>query len=135
MRIRSEGYSAKATKDTLGRGARLPLTLATPSNSKDTTGKKPTVGRPDPHVLERDQAGALDDDFDRLLPIKAAHVSLALPVPALKTLVADGGFKCEVVGSSDADTSHAVVIHLRFTKSNLEREIESLCEHNLLGGK
>lgn len=67
-----------------------------------------TVSRPDPHVLEGNQAGPVNDDFDGLLAIEGAHVTLAFRVFA-----ADGSFKGKVVRPRDMDTRHAVVPHLR----------------------
>lgn len=73
-----------------------------------------TIGRLDPHVLERDKGGALDDHFDRLLPVNAADVAFALGRFAGRAiaLVADGGFEREVVGSHDVDTGDPVVVDL-----------------------
>lgn len=72
-----------------------------------------TVHGLDLHVVELDEGGAFEDDFDRLLPVEAADVPLsfdhAVVAPALAR---DGGFEGEVVGSHDVDARHTVVIQL-----------------------
>lgn len=73
-----------------------------------------TVGGLDPHVLELDERGALDDHFDRLLSVFAADVAFALGQLARRAiaLIADGGFERKVVGSHDVDTGDPVVVDL-----------------------
>ena len=64
-----------------------------------------TVDRLNPHVLEREEAGRLDDDLYRLLPVEAAHVALAHITDAV-----DRGLEGEVVGPRDVDPRYAVVV-------------------------
>lgn len=74
-------------------------------NTKSTL----TVRRLYPQVVESDQRGTLDDDFDRLLPVDSAHVSLAR-----RAFGSDGSIEGEVGGLRDVDTCHSVVVQLSF---------------------
>ena len=51
-----------------------------------------TIGRPDAHVAECDEAGALNDNLDRLLSVRAANVAISF-----RGIVSKGSLKCEVV--------------------------------------
>lgn len=63
--------------------------------------------------MELDVGGGFDDDLDRLLPVKAAHVALTLEHAGVAVAFAgDGGFEGEVVGPHHVDARHAVVVHL-----------------------
>ena len=63
--------------------------------------------------MERDEVGAFDDDLDRLLPVKAAHVApLVQRADAVAVVVDHGGFEGEVIGSDDVDSGDAVVVYL-----------------------
>lgn len=80
------------------------------SRQRSATSFQLTVGRNHSHVLEQDQAGGLNDDFDWLLAVQGAHSSVTLRPPRVV-----GGFKGEVVGSHDMNTRCGIVEKLRRT--------------------